>query len=163
MSGICALCSVCSPYVVSEFFLNKFIRFSSTSVSKKCPKHFLWEHFWKMLQVSLKPQNAFVRERIFVPFLQLDFRKRKWHWGKAEAVAVQKFMPMGLFEYHMLTMKAFQSHTVLIFCWNGLEVQYGTNFWCSITCFQPNMVMLQHFLLYEISNSPLTFYNQSKY
>lgn len=156
MSEICALCSVCSPYV-SEFFLNKFIRFSTTSVSKKCPKYFPWEHFWKVLQVSHKSQNAFVRQRLFVPFLQPDCSERKGHQGKAEAIAVQKFMPTGLFEYSMLTMKAFQSHTVLIWNWNGLEVQYGTNFCCSITCFQPNMVMLLCFLLYEISSSLLSF------
>lgn len=162
MSEICALCSVCSPYV-SEFFLNKFIRFSSTLVSKKCPKYFPWKHFWKTLQVSLKYQNAFVRQRIFVPFFQLDFPERKGHWGKAEAIAVQKFMPIELFKYCLLTTKAFQSHTVLIWHWNGLEVQYGTDFCCCVTCFQPNMVLLQHSLLYEISCSLLTFYNQSKY
>jgi len=60
---------------------------------------------------------------------------RKEHWGKAGAIAVQKFMPIELFECCMLAMKAFQSLIVLILGWNGLERQNGTNFCCFITCF----------------------------
>lgn len=33
----------------------------------------------------------------------------------------------------------------LIWGWNGLEVHYGTNFCCPITCFQPNMVNVTAF------------------
>lgn len=162
MSEICALCSVCFHMLFQSFPSSTFIRDASASVSEEHPKHFLWEHFWKYCRYHLSLKMPLWGKECLSPFYNLN-SLRKEHWGKAGAIAVQKFMPIGLFECCMLTMKAFQSLTVLILGWNGLELQNWTDFCCSVTCFQPNTVMFQHFLLREISGSLLTFYNQSKY
>lgn len=158
------MCSVFSLHSICCFrlFLEVHSLEMLVLLSEERPKHFPWEHFQIYCRYHLSLKMSLWSKEYLSPFYNLT-SLRKGHWGKAGAIAVQKFMPIGLFECCMLTMKAFQSLTVLILGWNGLELQNGINFCCSIPCFQPNTVMFWHFLPCKISRSLLTFYSQSKY
>lgn len=144
----------CQKYVLSVWFAlhmlfqsfpwSTSIRDASDPVSEERPKHFPWEHFQKYCRYCLSLKMPLWCKEYLCPFYNLT-SLRKEHGRKAQAIAVQKFVPIKLSECCVLTVKAFQSLTVLILGWNGLEPQRNY-FCCSITCFQPNVVMFWHFL-----------------
>lgn len=100
--------------------LSTFLRDTGTLVSEEHPKPFPWQHFLKYSRYRLSFKMPLWSK---ICFLQPDLLEKGTFLGESRSYCCIQIHAIGIFDFCILTLKAFQSSILLIMSWNSLELR----------------------------------------